>query len=113
MFQFSMDSAKAIAHLSVAGDMTIRNAAAFKEALSNAMDPMAQQLTLNLDEVERVDLTTLQILCSAHRQLLKQGKSLMIAGTLPNALRETMQLAGFAACGGDKETSGLWMGVKN
>ncbi|MBF0179004.1 MAG: STAS domain-containing protein [Magnetococcales bacterium] len=113
MFHHSLDDASGTAHLSVTGDLTIRNAAAFKDALSQAMDPKAQTLALDLNEVERVDLTTLQLLCAAHRLLQRQGKNLIIAGTLPATLRESVQMAGFSACGGEHENSGLWTGVKN
>ncbi|MBF0428149.1 MAG: STAS domain-containing protein [Magnetococcales bacterium] len=112
MFHFTMDAAKTTGQLSLTGDMTIRNATDFKEALSNAMD-QSQQLELNLSEVERVDLTTLQILCAANRTCLRQNKKLTIVGSIPNILRETVQQAGFTDCGSDKETSGLWMGVTN
>ncbi|MBF0627434.1 MAG: STAS domain-containing protein [Magnetococcales bacterium] len=112
MFHFSMDTARSVGVLSLSGDLTIRNAAEFKEAMANAMD-QSKQLELNLSEVERVDLTTIQILCAAHRSLLKKGKTLSISGNLPSALRETVQQAGFVQCGGEKETSGLWKGVTN
>ncbi|NGZ05179.1 MAG: STAS domain-containing protein [Magnetococcales bacterium] len=112
MFHFNMDAARSVGVLSLNGDLTIRNAAELKEAMSQAMD-QSKQLELNLTEVERVDLTTLQILCSAHRTLLKNGKTLTIAGTLSPALRDAVQQAGFVQCGGDKETSGLWKGVMN
>ncbi|MBF0213264.1 MAG: STAS domain-containing protein [Magnetococcales bacterium] len=112
MFHFSMDTARSVGTLSLTGDLTIRNAAEFKEAVANAMD-QTQQLELNLSEVERIDLTTLQILCAAHRTMLKKGRTLTISGAIPPALRETMQQAGFVDCGGEKETSGLWKGVSN
>ncbi|MBF0163501.1 MAG: STAS domain-containing protein [Magnetococcales bacterium] len=110
MFHFSLDSARSVGTLSLSGDLTIRNAAEFKEAVANAMD-QAKQLELNISEVERLDLTTLQILCAAHRTLLKKGRTLSISGSIPSIFRETMQQAGFVECGGDKETSGLWKGV--
>ncbi|MBF0340289.1 MAG: STAS domain-containing protein [Magnetococcales bacterium] len=112
MFHFSMDNARSVGVLSLSGDLTIRNAAEFKEAMANAMD-QANQLEINMTEVERIDLTTLQILCSAHRTLLKKGKSLALSGTVPAFIRETVQQAGFADCAGENETSGLWKGVTN
>ncbi|MBF0270700.1 MAG: STAS domain-containing protein [Magnetococcales bacterium] len=107
MFHFSLDTARSVGVLSLTGDLTIRNAADFKEAMANAMY-QSNHLELNMSEVERVDLTTLQILCAAQRTLLKKGNTLTISGTLPSALRETVQQAGFVGCGGDKETTGLW-----
>lgn len=112
MFHFSLDSARSVGTLSLSGDLTIRNAAEFKEAVANAMD-QSKQLELNLSEVERLDLTTLQILCAAHRTLLKKGRILSVSGSIPAIFRETVQLAGFAECAGEKETSGLWKGVTN
>ncbi|MEO5345232.1 MAG: STAS domain-containing protein [Magnetococcus sp. YQC-9] len=112
MFHFSLDSARSVGTLSLTGDLTIRNAAELKEAVANAMD-QSKQLEVNLSEVERLDLTTLQILCAAHRALLKRGKSLSISGSIPTLIRETVQQAGFQECAGEKETSGLWKGVTN
>ncbi|MEO5332124.1 MAG: STAS domain-containing protein [Magnetococcus sp. YQC-5] len=117
MFHYTMDNSRSTGQLNLTGDLTIRNAINLKDALSNAMEQIqtskASQLELNFSEVERMDLTTLQTLCAAHRSLIKQGIALTLAGPLPTALRETVQQAGFVDCGGKKETSGLWMGVKN
>lgn len=112
MFNFTLDNSRSTGQLILTNDLTIRNALDFKEAISNAM-AQAQHLELNFEEVERIDLTTMQILCAAHRSLLKRGKKLTIIGTFPNALLENVQLAGFANCENDKEAGGLWMGANN
>ncbi len=112
MFHFTVDDTNSTGLLTLSGDLTIHNAIELKESFSNALE-QAQQLQLNLEEVEHMDLTSLQMLFSLSQTLKKQGKSLSLSGPLPQALREVVQQAGFIECGGDQATSGLWMGETN
>ncbi len=61
--------------LTLKGALTIENAAELKSAVAEALDA-STGLVLELAEVDTADLSCLQLLCSAHRTAVRDGKSL-------------------------------------
>ncbi|PLX97919.1 MAG: hypothetical protein C0623_14245, partial [Desulfuromonas sp.] len=51
-------------------------------------------VTLRFKEVEDVDLSFIQILCSAHRSLVNNGKTMVIDGQLPESMMKLIDEAG-------------------
>lgn len=61
--------------LNLKGQLTVKNANTLRQELLKALDG-GTEVTLLLDEVDEVDLTSLQLLCSAHRYAQEKGKTL-------------------------------------
>jgi len=92
------------------GELTLPRAAELKEALSNAL-AAADGVTVKFGEVEAVDLSFLQLLCSLHRSALKLDKQLRFEGDIPNAFNVAADEAGFTrlmGCGRGNEGNCLW-----
>jgi len=69
------------------------------------------EVTLDLQSVARVDLSLLQLLCSAHRSAARLNKRFTFAGTRPDILEKTAASAGYLrqiGCSLDKDSSCLW-----
>ncbi|MEO5339160.1 MAG: STAS domain-containing protein [Magnetococcus sp. MYC-9] len=112
MIDFSLDDSGTSGTLMLSGSLTIQQAMPLKELLLRAVGEV-NQLTINMEQVERLDLTALQLLCAAHRDLLKSGKQCVRQGTLPDALQRAVREAGFVGCAGEDDVMGLWTGASN
>ncbi|MBF0624196.1 MAG: STAS domain-containing protein [Magnetococcales bacterium] len=95
--------------LTLKGDLTIQHVQELKQSFQDVAS-QAKELHLKFTDVERADLAGLQILCTAHRSLVKGGIPVIIAGKVPAALREASDAAGFKGCVSDDDQSGLWTG---
>ncbi len=100
--------------ITVRGDITIANAGEFRNALLNIQDRWSS-LTVNLEGLEEIDVTGLQLLCSAHRTAVKLDKQLTLVGQTVEILNKSALKSGFVreqtcAAGGDHEC--LWVGRK-
>ncbi|MFH0724820.1 MAG: STAS domain-containing protein [Pseudomonadota bacterium] len=80
--------------LTLRGELTIARAEELKAALSESLQGAAS-VRIQLADVGAVDLSCLQLLCSAHRTAAVLGKSLTLEGEVPPMIRETMKYAGF------------------
>lgn len=84
--------------LSLSGDMTIRNGQALREVLFRTIGDK-EALFLDLTSAGEVDVSSLQLLCSAHRTSRHLNKDLSLLGELPAALGEAIRQAGFGRVG--------------
>ena len=80
--------------LSLEGEMTVHNASAFKKILTDSLR-LNQCVELDMQDVGEIDLTCLQLICSAHRQAARERKKLLFAGPLPAPIIKTQHQAGF------------------
>jgi len=73
----SLEQAKETTTLLISGPMTIEDAAHLKSAL---VDALASSLLIEVDlsAAEAIDLSCLQVLCSAHRAAVQDGKKLFL-----------------------------------
>jgi anti-anti-sigma factor len=95
--------------LSFRGNVTQEHVHQVKEALLTSLSQV-NQLILNFHEAQAIDLTCLQLLCSAHRTSVQQSKHLSIRG-ISNAFQDTVELTGFSrsiGCIHDSGNSCLW-----
>lgn len=91
-------------------DCTIENAHALHCAL---LDPkgLAGEVVVNMSEVRHIDVSCLQLLCSAHHAAVRQGRKV----TLKNVKAETrdvMKILGFVrhvGCRDDSDGRCLWI----
>lgn len=97
--------------LELSGDMTIQRIAALKAQVSEALAG-SDKLVLKLKDVERADLTFLQLLCSAHRTAVSSGK-ILCCDEVSEAVDQAISDAGFIrdnmGCGQDCTDSCLWL----
>ena len=97
--------------LTLEGDLTIIHVAELKKILQDAIDN-SNHIELNLDKVTDVDLSCLQLFCSAHRTSLNLKKTISIGSNHPDVFREAIRDAGFPlnkGCERDPDGSCLWM----
>ncbi|GLI39777.1 STAS domain-containing protein [Geobacter hydrogenophilus] len=98
--------------LKVNGELTIPFAGEFSAALLDAFDA-AGRVRVNLEGVSAVDITGLQLLCSAHRSAYGREKGFGVEGLTNPILDEAACLAGFrrhVGCAVDVGKSCIWIG---
>jgi anti-anti-sigma regulatory factor len=107
-----MEKTDDIQFLALKGALTIEYATELKSVLLEAIY-MKDHLVLSLEEVTEVDLSGLQILCSAHRTSLEQHKQLTLQGARPGSFQQAVKDAGFirsVGCHKDPHQKCLWVG---
>lgn len=109
MIDFSINESGNTGTLTLAGSVTIQHASQLKETLLEGLGAV-ENFVLDLREVERVDLATIQLLCAAHRRLKKNGKIMVLEGGVPGSFGEIVRESGFVKCAGKGDNSGLWTG---
>lgn len=68
---------KGKAFLKLDGEMTVGRASEFKDALLKSLEK-SDTVEVNFNDVDKVDLSCLQLLCSAHRTAATKGKTLTV-----------------------------------
>lgn len=111
MIEFSLDDSGGTGTLVLSGSLTIQNAQPLKDALMKAVS--TDRLVMNMEQVEAIDLTAIQLLCIAHRNLITNGKTLDLVGIIPDIIKESVWEAGFLDCTSGNDSIGLWTGEKN
>ena len=97
--------------LSINGELTIQNAAELQKVLIECLEETAH-LTLNLENVTEMDMSCLQLLCSAHKTTVKADKHFSIDGRASSFFQEAVNVSGyqqFTGCELDKNSSCLWV----
>ena len=91
--------------------MTISHASELKSILLSALADM-KEIVLDVGKVVDVDLSCLQILCSAHRSAMTQKKELRLPAPLPVVFKRAVEEAGYfrrAGCSLDRAETCLWL----
>ena len=104
------DSGDAVEH-ELSGDLTLVNIAEVKTKIASAL-AAADSVTFRFGEVGSVDLSFVQLLCSAYRTAHDQEKSLSFSGEWPTAfseLAEASGLTGHVGCSTDCSLACLWL----
>lgn len=94
---FSLKTVKKQSHseLVLGGDLSIKNAPAICKALA-AADCAVEKIELNLRDVTRLDLTTIQTIAAFRNHLTENGCGLLISATLSEDIQKLMTNAGLA-----------------
>lgn len=98
--------------LKLEGSWTIERAYELKELLMEALTG-GHDVLVDLGGVVEVDLSCLQLLCSAHRSFLKRNKQFALHDNKPEVLKEAVRNAGYArtlGCHQDCCGNCLWIG---
>lgn len=93
------------------GELTIEQVAAFRQELVSAL-AAADRLTISLAEATQIDLSFLQLLCSAHRTAVSQRKELVLIGVSTREVEAVLREAGFSrhiGCTLDCNRSCIWV----
>ena len=80
-------------NLTLTGRLTIEHARELREALNKALQS-AQELQLNMEKIEDIDLSCIQLLCSAFRTAKASKKKISLKGTAPVCFKEAAAKAG-------------------
>jgi anti-anti-sigma factor len=95
--------------LTLDGSLDIQRVGEFQGLLSEALNK-AKRLVIQLEGVQEVHLTGLQLLCSAHRTFLGQKKSLVLQGS-SEAFRRIVRDLGYlrhVGCQPESKDLCLW-----
>lgn len=98
--------------LIVSGSLTIEYAGQFKDALTDSLKQDAD-LIVDLDSITDMDLSCLQLLCSAHRTFTNAKRSIKLAG-IPDVLKQSVHNAGYkrnSGCTKEAEKTCFWVGI--
>lgn len=98
--------------LKVSGSFTIENSADMREALMEAFSK-GDLVTIDLTDVEAIDVSGLQMLCAAHRTSLGHDKRLVVVGSLQPNVKKSAEIAGYyrhVGCSQDVTKTCVWIG---
>ena len=102
------------AFLNLDGELTVARAADLKEALLKALEK-ADNIEIHFQDVTGIDLSCLQLFCSAHRTAAKEGKMLTVKDPSLPMYVEARKDAGFMytkPCQFVTTGDCLWVGEK-
>jgi anti-anti-sigma factor len=93
------------------GDLNVEHAGELKKTLLDALNSV-RQVSFDVEKLTSLDLSCLQLLCSAHRTASLMGKELIQTGNSPVELEETIKSAGYPrtiGCTEDMANDCLWI----
>ncbi len=96
--------------LLIKGELTIENVVELQGIIFKALGA-TDKLMLNLEKVTKVDLSCLQLLCSAHKTVRASEKSFELSGNNSSTFNETVKEAGFLrhiGCNSECDANCLW-----
>jgi ABC-type transporter Mla MlaB component len=94
------------------GELTVAGAAQFREMLIQAM-ASSDRVELDMGEVTALDLSCLQLICSAHRTAQVSGKELTLGKGQSEILKKARMDAGYIrhqGCRYNPTETCLWVG---
>jgi len=108
-----MDGAGKDEMVRFSGDLDIQRAGELRSTLLEALEE-SEAVSLEFGECAKVDLSVVQMLCSAHRTATKLHKLLRLSGSLPRGFLEAVEDTGYSRTSGctyDREGTCLWVGL--
>ncbi len=93
------------------GELTLPRVEELKSAFLKAL-VKGDTVSIRFGTVQDVDLSCLQMLCSAHRSAVRMKKKVSVIGTLPKIVRDAAEAAGYMrlkGCNLDFENNCLWI----
>ncbi|KJR40043.1 anti-sigma-factor antagonist [Candidatus Magnetoovum chiemensis] len=81
--------------LTLSGDLTIQNSMEIKKAIEDAIDNI-EILQIDIEKSESIDLSFLQLICSAKKTLNIKKKQLEFTGLCPQSYTHVVEEAGFS-----------------
>ena len=93
------------------GELTIKRASEIRGQIIESLSKF-QHVEVEIGDVANVDLSYLQLMCSAHRFAAKNGKKITLINQDGSLFSEIKLIAGFVTgkeCGFDRKNNCLWM----
>ena len=87
-------SSKKGSRLTMTGRLTIEHSREVSKALRKALKD-TRKLELEIEKIEDIDLSCIQLLCSAFKTATASKKRISIKGTAPKCFQEAVLEAGF------------------
>ncbi|MBF0558345.1 MAG: STAS domain-containing protein [Nitrospirae bacterium] len=112
MLNFNIKQTGDVGLLTLEGDLTVDHAEELKLALLNMMG-IADNVVINIENIDAADLTCLQLFCSAHRTFTALKKNMHLLDKQPAVFRRVFEEAGLprhTGCSLDTQKSCLWKG---
>jgi anti-anti-sigma regulatory factor len=103
------------ATVTVGETLTIDTCAEFKQALSNALDT-AHGVALDTRNLQQVDITALQLICSACRSASSRNSPFTFGDNVPDCIETLRAVIGAnqsSPCNNKHTESCIWVGGKN
>lgn len=97
--------------LRFSGDLVIQHAEELKSVLIESIAEK-NNILIDISLVAQADISCMQLLCSAHKTSIFQGKSLKFIGTSSEAFSQNVKRAGFSrtkGCIHDNGSQCLWL----
>jgi len=107
-WQFNSETNSGTFHFE--GGITIGHVAELKERLVEALNS-ADKITLDVSEVNAVDIAGVQLLCACHRYCREHGKTVSLANSGNAIVFDFLDGTGFSrnfGCNGNDEEMCLW-----
>ena len=95
--------------------LTIENAAEFSRLIHEALE-VAHVVAVEFEPTVEIDITGIQILCSACKSAANSGKIFSYHGSQPQALADIIKNSGaerHAACKHNNDSNCIWFGGTN
>lgn len=96
-------------------DLTIDRIRDIHEIMCQSLSAV-ESLVIDIQDAAQIDLTFLQLLCSAHRTATASNKSIVLSGQINPVMEKAVEDHCFArgkGCGLDKTNTCLWMVKEN
>jgi len=98
--------------LKLKGSWTVKRANELKRVLLEILNS-CEHMVIDLEELTDLDLSSMQLFCSAHRTSLRDGKHLALYERKSQSLKQMVREAGFVrtlGCHKDPNKNCLWTG---
>ncbi len=114
MLDFVIEQEDENKRLTINGELNIQNASALKELLINSLKD-TESLVINLENITKVDLSCLQILCSAHKTAISSKLNISLSHGSSDAFVDAVKDSGYlrySGCGSKCDEQCLWTECK-
>ena len=95
------------------GDLTVANAVELRNLLLEALTAEGEYIEVSLEGVTGLDLSFMQMMCSAARTARNRNKELSLTGTKSGVLLQARKAAGYIrqlGCNYNPTKSCIWVG---
>ena len=89
MADFKIEQSDKKKILTITGSVTIENINAVKKVLVDIID-QSDHVMVNIADITEVDVTFLQLLCSAHKSMISRNKRLSISESCSKSFLKTI-----------------------
>ncbi len=110
MIDIRLSELEGIGVIAVGGELTVAHAQELRTSLKEAVDRY-RSVVVQFGDIADIDLSCLQLLCSAHKSAMKQEKLLALGEHVPAVFAQTFADAGFirdTGCCPDSGETCLW-----